>query len=764
MARDSAFFYQVLKPGRYQGGEPGLISKPEDTTSQDIVWFYPDRYERAMTDPAWRRSYFQVAALDGIRVSRVVEYASDVWNALSLRSRPVFTLDSLDDISEARRVIFWAPDVLTAAHIPALIRRCRLEAGTQEVAVLCDGGWIPRFLIGHVDWIAPAPGGWLPRELLDYFRDGGALPSAAIPMRDENALVKTIEKWRPRPLARHQPSHTPRWVPCVEVEDDYIDVDLVRIDDSGEVHTRDLPTLVVDALDGLTSTGVDGLRFCEFERENSRAVVNTLTELQRRFNTKRIRAHLPPITIDEFQRDWLAYKPHLLKPTLRFAIRAPVDSDGLILTGRAALNAGWQGLHAVLEFDSYESLTALLDPLRRTLKGWSQAVAGYPDKRPLRLEYRPANVDRWRDAPDGPPDDAVRQYSAELRDFKEDVSRSVAVGSFRIEEVMAQIWLAATQPDLYERLAALDLCDPNDSEAPPFDWFNWVRQESGLTAPPQSRILKVERPVFQSLQQATPPESPDPASILDAPSGNLFGRRRQKAVASRRLAGPSLTRMRVRWAKEMPWRLFSHLDLVRAIERAIRRANLPASYSEGFHPRLKLSFGPPLTFGLLSDAEYFDLMLDEDYQPADGERLARQFPEGLRVVAVRGAAAGMPALSDAINEVVYEGIIPMTCQEAQERLDDFHRLPEVRWQRIGREDSKPVDPRKTLRDVSVVNSPEGTRWTLTLQLGGEGNIRPTEWAMLLFGFRADQMADIILRRTDMLIRRGATLRTPLDPL
>jgi radical SAM-linked protein len=222
--------------------------------------------------------------------------------------------------------------------------------------------------------------------------------------------------------------------------------------------------------------------------------------------------------------------------------------------------------------------------------------------------------------------------------------------------------------------------------------------------------------------------------------------------------------MRVRWAKEMPWRLYSHLDVVRAIERAIRRAGLPASYSEGFHPRLKLSFGPPLAFGLLSETEYFDLLLEEEYQHSDSAKLSRTFPEGLRFEEARGIAAGMPALSDTLNEAIYSAIIPMDLADAEGKLDEFHDREVVSWVRIGREDRRPIDPRKTLRHAIVEQLPEGVRWELSVVLGGEGNIRPTEWAMLLFGFSKEQLANIIITRTGLNIRRGSTVRTPFEPV
>lgn len=48
--------------------------------------------------------------------------------------------------------------------------------------------------------------------------------------------------------------------------------------------------------------------------------------------------------------------------------------------------------------------------------------------------------------------------------------------------------------------------------------------------------------------------------------------------------------IKIIYSKGEDVKFISHLDLIRALERAIRRADLPIAYSQGFNPRMKISY------------------------------------------------------------------------------------------------------------------------------------------------------------------------------
>ena len=62
-------------------------------------------------------------------------------------------------------------------------------------------------------------------------------------------------------------------------------------------------------------------------------------------------------------------------------------------------------------------------------------------------------------------------------------------------------------------------------------------------------------------------------------------------------------------------RHIGHLDIQRAVMRALRRSGLPVSYSKGFTPHILLTFASALSTGAAGRKEIMDVHLDRDVTP-----------------------------------------------------------------------------------------------------------------------------------------------------
>jgi len=111
---------------------------------------------------------------------------------------------------------------------------------------------------------------------------------------------------------------------------------------------------------------------------------------------------------------------------------------------------------------------------------------------------------------------------------------------------------------------------------------------------------------------------------------------------------PAVQKLRVRYAKRGRLRFSSTRDFQRALERALRRADVPMAFSAGFHPHPKISYANAAPTGTASESEYFEISVTERVDP-DAVRAALDdaLPDGLDILQVVEAAPG--ALADRLQ-------------------------------------------------------------------------------------------------------------------
>ena len=70
-------------------------------------------------------------------------------------------------------------------------------------------------------------------------------------------------------------------------------------------------------------------------------------------------------------------------------------------------------------------------------------------------------------------------------------------------------------------------------------------------------------------------------------------------------------------------RLIGHLDLMRAMQRALRRSGLPIRYSQGFNPHILLTFAAPLNLGAVGMREVMEVPVEGEVAPLSTKIQAR---------------------------------------------------------------------------------------------------------------------------------------------
>ena len=134
---------------------------------------------------------------------------------------------------------------------------------------------------------------------------------------------------------------------------------------------------------------------------------------------------------------------------------------------------------------------------------------------------------------------------------------------------------------------------------------------------------------------------------------------------------PAVQKLRLRYAKRGRLRFSSTRDFQRALERALRRADVPMAFSAGFHPHPRISYANAAPTGTASEAEYVEISVTQRVDPeAVRAALDEALPEGLDVLEVVEAAPG--SLADRLEAsdwvIAFRDVAPSTLQTAVDRL------------------------------------------------------------------------------------------------
>jgi len=163
-------------------------------------------------------------------------------------------------------------------------------------------------------------------------------------------------------------------------------------------------------------------------------------------------------------------------------------------------------------------------------------------------------------------------------------------------------------------------------------------------------------------------------------------------------------KLRIKYQKSGDLRFLSHLDLIRAFERGLRRAQLPLSFTEGFSPHPKISFGPPLPVGVSSEAEYMDAVLDEkcDLEEITG-LLNNAFSEDLLCREVRYIPLDSPSLMSLITLAGYRLTASISPQPKQNEIENCigWLLSEKEVTLLVKEKEKTFTVLEIIRDLDV---------------------------------------------------------------
>jgi len=220
---------------------------------------------------------------------------------------------------------------------------------------------------------------------------------------------------------------------------------------------------------------------------------------------------------------------------------------------------------------------------------------------------------------------------------------------------------------------------------------------------------------------------------------------------------PTKYRAQIRKGAEIA--VLSHLDYMNVFMRALIRSKLPAAWSEGFNPHLKVSFATALAVGVTSDCEYVDFELTRPVEAFDvAKKLNAQLPNGaeiLRLKKLRGKSKPVMSLVDLSR---YEVRLPFDRKffdAAQLSVKNFNATPQINFTRITPKKTRDLELKKYLVELVAISlAGDELLIKFAVLITPEGSLKPSEVLKILrerFNFPADFSAAKI-NRTALLCK------------
>lgn len=169
----------------------------------------------------------------------------------------------------------------------------------------------------------------------------------------------------------------------------------------------------------------------------------------------------------------------------------------------------------------------------------------------------------------------------------------------------------------------------------------------------------------------------------------------------------------------------SHLDLMKNIQRAFKRAKIDISYSQGFNPHPILSISNPLPLGVEGFCEYMDFQTDSkpDYVKIKA-KLNEVLPSDIRILKVDEAKESLRNLTSAQYNV--EVYLMESLDDLVGKIDLFNQLDTIVINKKSKKGIKETDIKPMIRLIDdVVVSENKLNFNCVLANGEPDNLKAT---------------------------------------
>lgn len=177
-------------------------------------------------------------------------------------------------------------------------------------------------------------------------------------------------------------------------------------------------------------------------------------------------------------------------------------------------------------------------------------------------------------------------------------------------------------------------------------------------------------------------------------------------------------------------KFISHLDTVRCITRAMKRANVPIWFTEGFNPHAFLTFAMPLSLGFESLCETVDFRLLEEVDLNElAKRLNNALPVDITVKEIYVYEASPNDIRWAEYKIIFNNPDKLLSEQAEKILSADEILVLKKAKQGRKKVDKEVNIKEHIKSFELTNDNSKLILNTVLSSGTSININP----MLLIG-------------------------------
>lgn len=182
-----------------------------------------------------------------------------------------------------------------------------------------------------------------------------------------------------------------------------------------------------------------------------------------------------------------------------------------------------------------------------------------------------------------------------------------------------------------------------------------------------------------------------------------------------------LQNVRIWFQKKGTAKYISHLDLTHCMGRALKLSGLPVWYTQGFNPRIYMTFAMPLSLGVSGERECMDIRLTGE-APLEGipGRLNARLPQGLRVLGASEPRHKLEEIAWADYEVQLDAADGKLLQSLTELLSQGR----VVVTKHGKKGDKAVDIKPHFAHISIEARPGQLALSMRLPCSVSGSVNP----------------------------------------